>query len=87
MAKIPKRSSSEWFVLKDFKEAYWYGNDGSGKKKLLGQDKGQKNMITQFIGTLNSGVEPLIPFDQIVAVTRASILAIKSLQNKQALDI
>ncbi len=66
-------------IINDFKECSIYGSGKPQKSKLLAQDKGQKNMIEQFIGHLKEGVSP-IPMDQIFATTKATFAAIKSIQ-------
>ncbi len=66
-------------IINDFKECFIYGSGKPQKYKLLSQDKGQKNMIEQFIGHLKEGVSP-IPMDQIFATTKATFAAIKSIQ-------
>lgn len=66
-------------IINDFKECFIYGSGKPQKSKLFAQDKGQKNMIEQFIGHLKEGVSP-IPMEQIFATTKATFAAIKSIQ-------
>jgi len=66
-------------LINDFKECFIYGSGKPQKSKLFAQNKGQKNMIEQFIGHLKEGDSP-IPMDQIFATTKATFAAIKSIQ-------
>lgn len=67
-------------ILNDFKELKIYGKGKPSKKKLLNQNKGQKEMVTQFVnGLLDKGEVP-IPFDEIVAVTKTTFQVIESLK-------
>ncbi|MFY0604922.1 MAG: bi-domain-containing oxidoreductase [Flavobacteriaceae bacterium] len=68
-------------VLNDFKELKIYGKGKPTKKKLLNQNKGQKEMVESFVnGLLDKGETP-IPFNEIVAVTKATFKVIESLKN------
>jgi len=68
-------------TLNDFKELKIYGKGKPNKTKILNQNKGQKEMVTAFInGLLNDGQAP-IPFEEIVAVTKASFRVLESIQH------
>lgn len=68
-------------TLNDFKELKIYGKGRSKKKKLLNQNKGQKEMVEAFInGLLKDGNVP-IPFEDLVAVTKASFRVLESIKN------
>lgn len=75
-------------TLNDFKELRIYGKGKPKKKKLLNQNKGQKEMVTTFVeGLLKDGKAP-IPFSEIVAVTRASFKVLESIKlGGQQVDI
>lgn len=67
-------------VLNDFKELKIYGKGKPKKKKLVNQNKGQKEMVNAFIdGLLKDGQAP-IPFNEIVAVTKASFQVLESIK-------
>lgn len=72
-------------VLDNFKEAQLYGGK-KNRKKLLNQDKGQKVMVERFIKSLEEG-QPLIPFDQLVAVTNACFAVLESLKTGTAVEV
>jgi predicted dehydrogenase len=75
-------------ILNDFKELKIYGKRKHSKKKLFNQNKGQKEMVSAFIdGLLSSGKAP-IPFDEIIAVTKASFKILESIkQGGQQIEI
>jgi polar amino acid transport system substrate-binding protein len=67
-------------TLSDFKELKIYGKGKPKKKKLLNQNKGQKEMVEAFVdGLLKDGLAP-IPFEEIVAVTKASFKVLESIK-------
>jgi polar amino acid transport system substrate-binding protein len=67
-------------TLNDFKELKIFGKGKPKKDKLLNQNKGQKEMVNAFVnGLLNDGKAP-IPFQEIVAVTKASFKALESIR-------
>ncbi|WP_299127633.1 bi-domain-containing oxidoreductase [uncultured Winogradskyella sp.] len=67
-------------TLNDFKELKVYGKGKPKKKKLLNQNKGQKEMVNAFFnGLLNDGQVP-IPFEDVVAVTKASFKVLESIR-------
>lgn len=65
-------------ILNNFKELTVFGKSRF-KKKLFNQDKGQKQMIQKYIDSLQTG-NILIPFEEIVAVTKASFVVLESLK-------
>ena len=75
-------------ILSDFKELKLYGKGKPVKKKLLNQDKGQKQMVEAFInGLLETGKSP-IAFEEIYAVTKASFDVLESIrQSGNQIDI
>ncbi|MTE26547.1 Gfo/Idh/MocA family oxidoreductase [Winogradskyella ouciana] len=67
-------------TLDDFKVLRIYGKGKPKKKKLLNQNKGQKEMVAAFVnGLLNDGNAP-ISFQEIVAVTKASFKVLESIK-------
>ena len=66
--------------LHDFKELKIYGKGKSKKDKLINQNKGQKEMVSAFVnGLLEDGKAP-IPFEEIVAVTKATFKVRESIK-------
>lgn len=67
-------------TLNDFKELKIYGKGKPKKDKLLNQNKGQKEMVNEFVnGLLTNGKAP-IAFEDIVAVTKASFGVLESVK-------
>ncbi len=66
-------------ILSDFKNLIIYGEGKRNKKKLLNQNKGQKEMmVSLFDNLLSNGTSP-IPFNEICRVSEASFAVIESI--------
>jgi predicted dehydrogenase/threonine dehydrogenase-like Zn-dependent dehydrogenase len=68
-------------VLTDFRELRIYGSGKPTRKKLLGQNKGQPQMMAKFLDAVREGGPSPIPFDQIYAGMRATFKAVESLRS------
>jgi len=73
-------SSGTAAVLDNFKKLEIFGRRKM-KKKLFNQDKGQKQMVEQFLQSIHEG-RALIPFEEIVAVTKASFAVLESIKTR-----
>jgi polar amino acid transport system substrate-binding protein len=73
-------SAGQSATLHDFKALKIYGKGKPKTKKLLNQNKGQKEMVEAFVNGLVSSGQAPIPFHEIVAVTRASFKVLESIQ-------
>ncbi|MDD7886244.1 bi-domain-containing oxidoreductase [Flavivirga sp. 57AJ16] len=68
-------------TLNDFKALKIYGKGKPKKFKLFNQNKGQKKMLTEFFNSLiGHNSRPPIPFNDIVAVTKASFRVLESIK-------
>ena len=67
-------------ILNDFKELKLYGKGKPKKKKLLNQNKGQKEMVNAFVNGLLKDGEAPIPFNEVVAVTKTCFAIIESIK-------
>lgn len=65
-------------ILDNFKKLRIFGKSKE-KKHLFNQDKGQKQMVEQFIDSLKTGT-PVIPFEEIVSVTKATFAVLESIK-------
>ncbi len=74
-------------VLKDFKELSIYGDGRPYSKKLLSQDKGQKEMVRAFVGAVRDGGAAPIPFGDIYAVTMATFKMLESIRKNERIKI
>ncbi len=74
-------------IVKDFKALEVYSVGKPYRKKLMGQDKGQKGMIEAFLGAIKSGgAQPINP-EEIFNVTRATLSVLESIQKKAAVSL
>ena len=74
-------SSGTTAILHDFKKLEIFGKGRPARKKLMNQNKGQKEMMEAYInGLIKDGVAP-IPINEIFGVTRATFRVLDSLQN------
>lgn len=68
-------------IIDDFKVLRIYGKGKPSKRKLLNQNKGQKEMVDAFVnGLLKKGEAP-IPFQEIVSVTKATFKVVDSIKS------
>ena len=67
-------------VLQDFKELTVYGKGKPLKKKLLVQDKGQKQEVRLFIEAVRNGTAPPIPVEDLFSASRACFAILESLR-------
>lgn len=72
-------------VINNFKELRLFGKT-TYKKKLMNLDKGQKQMVELFLQSILHGKQ-LIPFEEIVAVTKASMAVLESIQSGLSIKI
>jgi predicted dehydrogenase/threonine dehydrogenase-like Zn-dependent dehydrogenase len=72
-------------VIENFKKAVVYGRKKTSKK-LFNQDKGQKQMMNRFLQSIHEGKQ-LIPFNEIVAVTKASFAVLESIKTGQPVKL
>ncbi|MBN1185169.1 MAG: bi-domain-containing oxidoreductase [Bacteroidales bacterium] len=65
-------------ILDNFRNVEIFGKKKI-TKKIFNQDKGQKQMVEGFLTGIHEG-RSLIPFDEIIAVTRASFAVLESIK-------
>ncbi len=70
-------------VLNDFRELSIFCRGRVQKKKLVTQDKGQKNEIQRFVDAVRNNSSNLIPFEEIHSTSLASFKILESLQSGQ----
>ena len=71
-------------VMNDFVETRTYQDGKSSVFKTSRRDKGFAEEMSQFVQAIERGLPPIIPFEQIDAVTRACFLAVRSLSSGAA---
>ncbi len=74
-------------VMNDYKELRIYGSKKIFKKKLMSQDKGQKNEVSYFINTILKGGVPIIPIDEIFNTTITTMKVVESLKSMNRIII
>jgi polar amino acid transport system substrate-binding protein len=79
--------SGQTGVIEDFKKLTIHGGRKKLKKRLLTQDKGQKEMARRFLQTVKEGGMPIIPPEEIFSVTRATFAVLESIRTRQAIDL
>jgi len=74
-------------IIRDFKELEIHSTGKPRRKKSLVQNKGQGGMVKAFIKGIKEGGPPLIPADEIFAVTRTTFAVLESLRTHQAVSL
>lgn len=80
-------SKGTTYVLNDFRILEIFGQRKVFKKKLISQDKGQKEMIAEFMKAIKKGGPSPIPFEDIYAASLATFKVLDSLSTRQAVDL
>jgi polar amino acid transport system substrate-binding protein len=73
--------------LDDFKRLEIHGKGKPIRRKLLNQDKGQANMVAQFIKSIKDGAVCPIQLKEIYATTLATFKVLESLRTNQSVSI
>jgi predicted dehydrogenase len=71
-------------VLDDFKELVIFAGGKKKRKKLISQDKGQKEEVRAFIDAVIEGKEPPIPYDELFSTSLVTFKILESIQSGQA---
>jgi predicted dehydrogenase len=84
--RLPKERIEVFFhgtaaVVDDFKELTIYAKGKKKRKKLLSQDKGQKEEIKQFVVAIRNGTAELISFKEIYNTSLVTFKIIDSIQS------
>jgi hypothetical protein len=73
--------------MENFKRTTGFGCKGFSSFRTWRQDKGHRAEIAAFVERLSSGGAPLIPFEQIVNVTKASFAAVEAARSGKVMRI
>ena len=84
--RIEVYSQERTFVCDNFRLTKGYGAKGFGKLKTK-QDKGHIEQFKRLSQFAKAGGEPIIPFDEVINVSKASILAIQSLKTGSWINV
>jgi len=75
-------------VLKDFKALEIHAKKGRPfRKKLMRQNKGQKEMVRAFVGAVRDGGATPIPLEDLYAVTLTTFRILESLLTRKVVDL
>jgi predicted dehydrogenase len=74
-------------IIADFRELIIYGDRKPLRKKLLTQDKGQKNEVREFIEMILKGGPPLISPEEIFSTTNVTFKILESLKTGKVIDL
>jgi len=74
-------------VLKDFKELHVFRSGRPYSKKLISQDKGQKEMVKTFVEAVRVGGEAPISFADIYTVTLSTFKIMESIRKNMRIEI
>lgn len=74
-------------IIKDFREFIKYSSNGIKKRKLIGQDKGQKNEVVEFVKSLLEKGESPIPFKEIFMTSLITFKIIESLKSGKVISL
>lgn len=77
-------SSGTTAILTDFKTLEIYGGRKTVKKKLINQDKGQKDMVGKVVQSFRGKAESPISFPDIFSTTLVTFKILESLRTAQA---
>jgi predicted dehydrogenase/threonine dehydrogenase-like Zn-dependent dehydrogenase len=79
--RIEVYSQGKTMVIDNFRKSKYYGLKSSGLSGLFkSQDKGHHEQFRLFLERLKNGGEAIIPFEEIINTSRASICAVESLK-------
>jgi len=74
-------SNQKTIILNDFKNLKIYLSNKVIQKRLFNQDKGQANMVKEYISNIKNNEKPLISFSEIVNVSKITFQIIDSIKN------
>ncbi|MBN1356799.1 bi-domain-containing oxidoreductase [bacterium] len=74
-------------LISDFRELKIYSERGIKRRRLLVQDKGQKDMLKDFFRSIRSGGPSPIPFHELFAGSAASMKALESLRLHRSMPV
>lgn len=72
-------SQNRTIIIDNFRKSHYHGFKSSGLR--MNQDKGHKEQFRLFAERIKTGGAPLIPYEEIMNTSRASIAAIDSLKS------
>ena len=77
--RVEVYSQERTLILDNFRTLEGYGFKGFSKMKTQ-QDKGHKAQFQQLVERIKTGGKPLIPFDELINTTQATLSSVESLK-------
>ena len=74
-------------TMQDFMETQMYADGRTNQFKTAKREKGFQEEMTRFVQAVEQGLPPVMPFEEIEAVTRACLLAVQSLQTGSVYNV
>jgi predicted dehydrogenase len=74
-------------TMQDFMDTQMYADARTNQFKTAKREKGFQEEMTRFVQAVEQGRPPVMPFEEIEAVTRACLLAVQSLQTGSVYEI
>ena len=74
-------------ILNDFRELKIYGKGRPYRKKLMSQDKGQKNEVKSFLNCILKGGSPPIPLEEIFSASEATFKVVESIKTGKVVNM
>lgn len=84
--RVEVYSKGRTWIIDDFKRTYGYDVKGFSSLKTK-QDKGHQNQFNSLINQINSGSNSIIPFDEIINVSKATISSLESIKNNNTINL
>ena len=79
--RIEVYSQGKTMIIDNFKKSEYYGLKSSGMSGIFqNQNKGHHEQFRLFLDRIKNGGEAIIPFEEIINTSRASICSVKSLK-------
>ena len=78
--RIEVYAQGKTLIIDNFKKSEYFGTKSSGMSRS--QDKGHAEQFRLFLERLRNGGEAIIPIEEIINTSRASLAAVESLKTK-----
>ena len=83
--RIEVYSQGKTLIIDNFKKSEYYGTKSSGMSRS--QDKGHSEQFRLFLERIQNGGEAIIPIEEIINTSKASLAAVESLKTKGWVDL
>ncbi len=84
---VEAHADGKSLTMQDFMDTQMYADGNTNHFKTAKREKGFQEEMTRFVQAVEQGLPPVMPFEEIEAVTRACLLAMQSLQTGSAYEV